>query len=134
MKLSITHAEAVKLIREHFRLNSDVDVYIGRKTSSAQKKLKQSEPAPNTVPAFLLGVSAKTCGFDSVRNTWEYITSFLPHNKIGAIKELRHQTGYDLRSAKDAVENWDIFAPIVFRKNTWPIARFVSHDSMTNFS
>lgn len=77
MKLSFTRSELNAFLLGHFNLPSNTEVEI------TSDKLSESE---------LKGI--------------RLVESFLPANKIGAIKEYRAIAGCGLKEAKDVVENW----------------------------
>lgn len=116
MKIYIPRSEAIAALRSHFVLPQNAEIHIGKPV----KHRRTSAININETPQFLLDVSSKTHGFGHGQNSWQYIRGIMPHNKIGAIKELRSLAGYGLKEAKDAVEHWHIFAPLVHIKNDWP--------------
>lgn len=95
MILSLSHGEAVNLIRDHFNLPANVEITIGRKANGGRgNNVRPSNPfegIPSDIEKALRSIHAL-----SVSN-----------QKIPAIKEFRNRFGSGLKEAKDAVEQWD---------------------------
>jgi ribosomal protein L7/L12 len=111
MKITLTHAEAVTAIRAHFNFPSEATIIIQEEYDGPYAH----------EPEFIRG---RLTVYPSNLSAWDFLdtNSKFGGNKISAIKELRAQTNYSLKEAKDAIETWEAFSARAKMINRWPTA------------
>ena len=122
MKINLTHSETIEAIRRHFNFPGNAEIIIGKKPKQEKPSVPVIQRVSRTghvVPRFLYDQRSL-----SGENVFDEITLHLHNNKIGAIKAVRSASGYGLKEAKDAVENWDAFYKVMLEKDRWPDISF----------
>jgi ribosomal protein L7/L12 len=129
MKFTLTHKEAVKLIKVSFDLSDDIEVVIGRPNSKAEKKATKLEQDRIQTAVD----DEKQKAYDKAVNIVDTIFRFdyKGQQKIAAIKELRNLVpGMGLSQAKWVVENFGKICDFIEDNRRFPVVNdmFGSYD------
>lgn len=110
MKIHLSRSELTRLVLNQYNLPSDTVLVIGaavKVKKAPEVKAKKTPEVQTLRPVYTCPEFARSSRDEISFNS--IVANITCNNKIGAIKELRTMTGWGLKDAKDAVEDFSTF-------------------------